>query len=264
MEGRGGYFDRYGIVRDVMQNHLLQILALVAMEPPASLDGNAIRNEKVRALRAVAPVAAADLVVGQYTAAARDGRAWPGYTDDPTVARDSLTPTFAAAVLQVHTPRWEGVPFFISAGKGLDARLTEIRIHFRDVEHNLFCRDADCPAANELVIRVQPQEAIDFRIVNKVPGLEMKLAARELDLRYTSAFSGAIIPDAYESLLLEVLRGERGPFIRSDELEAAWDIVTPVLHELESSRVRPEPYEFLGRGPAAAHALAARLGMTLP
>lgn len=249
LEGRGGYFDQYGIIRDVVQNHLLQILALVAMEPPEVLDSSHVAREKVRVLRSVPPLGLEDLVIGQYVESTENPRRFPAYGDDPTVTEGSITPTFAAARLGVSNPRWQGVPFLITAGKGLDARMTEIRVQFRDVPGNMFCGPQGCPEANQLVIRVQPDEAIYLSLVNKVPGMEMTLQPRNLNLRYEAAFRREI-PDAYESLLLDVIRGDKSLFIRGDELEAAWDIFTPVLHEMDRDRPAPEPYVFGSRGPA--------------
>lgn len=256
LEGRGGYFDQSGIIRDVMQNHLLQILALVAMEPPARLNSAAIATEKVKVLRCMPPPKASEIVLGQYGESTSGGRQYPAYTDDPSVPNDSITPTFAAAKLEIHNDRWEGVPFFIRAGKGLDARMTEIHIHFRDLPGDMFCDCDGCPEANQLVIRVQPDEAIYLSLVNKVPGMNMKLASRNLDLQYKEAFS-ELIPDAYESLLLDVIEGDQSLFIRHDELQAAWDVFTPVLHEIEQQHIVPEPYQFGSRGPAAADRLMA-------
>eukprot|EP00741_Cyanophora_paradoxa_P023237 tig00021579_g22444.t1 len=258
VEGRGGYFDEYGIIRDVMQNHLLQIMALIAMEPPVSLDAEDVRDEKVKVLRSCLPIRNDDLVVGQYVG---DGTAQrPGYREDATVPKDSITPTYAAAVVRVNNRRWEGVPFFLVCGKAMDARLAEIRIQFQQVPGFLF---RDTPggmniARNELVIRVQPDEAIFMSVVNKVPGLKTRLESKELDLEYKARFSAADIPDAYERLILDVLHGDKSLFIRSDELEAAWDIFTPALHHLEKHHVRPHPYVWGSRGPAEADALAAR------
>ncbi len=260
IEGRGGYFDAYGIIRDVMQNHLMQILALTAMEPPVHLDADHVRTEKVRLLRAISPLKVEDVVTGQYAASARNGLKYPAYAEETNVAPGSVTPTFAAAVLKVDNPRWKGVPFLVCAGKGLDARMTEIRVRFRPVPNEMFCRIGGCPGVNELVIRVQPDEAIYLTVVSKVPGLHMALETRNLDLRYKSAFSQAI-PDAYECLLLDVIEGDKSLFIRSDELEAAWDVFTPLLRELDRGGVKPEPYEFLSRGPASAGKLAAACGM---
>lgn len=260
VEGRGGYFDDYGIIRDVIQNHLLQMLALVAMEPPANLDSHAVRDAKVAVLRAMPPVGLEDVVLGQYAAATRGGIELPGYTNDPTVPRDSLTPTFAAARLRVDNPRWQGVPFLVSAGKATDTRCTEIRIRFRPVAGGLFAGSAGGPAPNELLIRVQPDEALRLAVTSKVPGLTMDLQTTNLDLSYKAAFNEKLIPDAYECLLLDVIEGEKGLFIRSDELAAAWDVFTPLLHRIEADRIRPEAYPFGSRGPAGLARLAEECG----
>lgn len=249
--GRGGYFDRYGIVRDVMQNHLLQILALTAMEPPSEFDARHIRNEKVRVLQHIRPVALDEIALGQYRAATYKGEAYPSYTDEAGIPKDSRTPTYAAAVLHIDNDRWRGVPFYVCSGKGVDERLTEIRMRFRPVADATFREAADKLGNNELVIRVQPDEDIRVKILNKAPGLEMKLVETALDLRYASTFD-TLIPDAYECLLLDVIRGDKSLFIRWDELAAAWDIFTPALHELETTGVVPEPYDFGSRGPANA------------
>lgn len=249
--GRGGYFDSYGIIRDVLQNHLLQILALTAMEPPRSLKALHIRDAKVAVLRSVPPVRRDQIVVGQYQQTVRDGFELPGYRTDSGIRDDSITPTFARALLHIQNPRWEGVPFLLHAGKAMDEKKTEVRIRFKNVPGNMFCSDGACPAANELVIRIQPDEGMHFRITNKIPGLEMALEQQSLDLHYHAAFSG-VIPQAYESLLLDALRGDKGLFIRDDELAAAWDIFTPILHELEEENVVPEPYAIGSTGPQAA------------
>jgi glucose-6-phosphate 1-dehydrogenase len=256
LEGRAGYFDRYGIIRDVMQNHLLQILALVAMEQPVAYSADFIRDEKVKALRCVPALEMANLVVGQYTA----GGGHPGYLEEPGVPRDSITPTCAAAILHVQNRRWADVPFLIRAAKGVDTSMTEIVIRFQQVPGNIFARSAGHLSTNQLRIRVQPDAGVSLRIVNKEPGLRMSLNESELDLSYASAFN-AKIPDAYESLLLDTIRGDGSLFIRADELEAAWDIFTPVLHELDERRVKPRGYAFGGPGPEAANALAARYGV---
>ncbi|MBN1866625.1 glucose-6-phosphate dehydrogenase [Candidatus Sumerlaeota bacterium] len=250
-EGRGGYFDRYGIVRDVMQNHLTQILALVAMERPRRLDAIEILNEKVKVLRAVAPLKMEDFVLGQYVGSDRGGVRRPGYLDEESVPSDSTTPTYAATVIRVDNDRWRGVPFIVTAGKALERRATEIRVLFRRSEENLFKIDGETPPPNELVIRVQPDEAIYFRTINKVPGLRMRLAECDLNLRYAQAFSGPV-PEAYESLILDVIRGDKSLFIRKDELETAWDIFTPALHEAARGARKPEPYEYGSEGPEGA------------
>ena len=255
-EGRAGYFDTYGIIRDVMQNHLLQMLALVAMEEPLNLNPENVRNEKVKALRAVKPVSLDDIVVGQYTAAEYKGVGHPGYLEEEGVPPESITPTYAAVALKVRNRRWDGVPFLMRAGKGVNDRKPEIRIDFRDVPANIFAASATIPEANELVIRVQPDAGISLTVMTKVPGLRVTLQKTELNLSYAAAFREEI-PDAYESLLLDVIKGDKSLFIRSDELEAAWDIFTPVLEDLESCTIRPQGYRFGSAGPESANALAA-------
>lgn len=259
VEERSGYFEQYGIIRDVVQNHLLQMLALTAMEPPVNFEARHISNEKAKVLSCIAPLTLEDLVVGQYGAATYKGTERRAYRQEHGIAPDSRTPTFAAAVLHIENQRWAGVPFYLSAGKGLDGHLAEIRIRFRRVPGDMFRRFHENLAPNELVIRVQPDAAIYVGITNKAPGLEMKLVETTLNLRYEAAFTEKI-PDAYESLLLDVIRGDRSLFIRRDELAAAWDIFTPVLHELEQRQIAPQPYEFGSRGPVQAAQLAARYG----
>lgn len=259
-EGRGGYFDNYGIIRDIMQNHLLQILALFAMETPVSLDAEDIRNEKVKVLRSMKPLELENVVVGQYKSHTKGGVTYPAYTDDKTVPKGSLTPTFAAAALFINNARWDGVPFLMKAGKALQSKRAEIRVQFRHVPGNIYNRsfgtDLD-RATNELVIRVQPDEAIYLKINNKVPGLDMRLDRSNLNLHYAARYSKEI-PDAYERLLLDAIEGERRLFIRSDELDAAWALFTPLLKELEEKKVMPEFYPYGSRGPVGAHYLAAR------
>uniref|UniRef100_A0A0E0D247 Glucose-6-phosphate 1-dehydrogenase n=1 Tax=Oryza meridionalis TaxID=40149 RepID=A0A0E0D247_9ORYZ len=267
-EGRGGYFDNYGIIRDIMQNHLLQILALFAMETPVSLDAEDIRNEKVKVLRSMRQLRLEDVVVGQYKGHSKGGKTYPAYVDDPTVPSGSITPTFAAAALFIDNARWDGVPFLMKAGKALHTRRAEIRVQFRRVPGNLYGRRSRSvrgggttateleKATNELVLRVQPDEAIYLKINSKVPGLGMRLDSSDLNLLYSERYP-AEIPDAYERLLLDAIEGERRLFIRSDELDAAWAIFTPVLADLEANKVAPELYPYGSRGPVGAHYLAA-------
>ncbi|KAF9610293.1 hypothetical protein IFM89_021854 [Coptis chinensis] len=259
-EGRGGYFDNYGIIRDIMQNHLLQILALFAMETPVTLEAEDIRNEKVKVLRSMRQLVLDDVIVGQYKGHTKGAKSYPAYIDDPTVPKDSLTPTFAAAALFIDNARWDGVPFLMKAGKALHTKRAEIRVQFRHVPGNLYKRnfgtDLD-KATNELVLRVQPDEAIYLKINNKVPGLGMRLDRSDLNLLYKARYTKEI-PDAYERLLLDAIEGERRLFIRSDELDAAWKLFTPVLTELEEKKIAPELYPYGSRGPIGAHYLAAK------
>jgi len=223
-KGRGGYFDEFGIIRDVMQNHLLQILSLVAMEPPVSLQAEEVRNEKVKLLKAIPPIELKDVVLGQYEADPKGKE--PGYLEDKTVPKGSVTPTFAAAVLRINNSRWRGVPFILKCGKALNDRKAEIRIQFRNPDSGLF---PEAPP-NELVLRVQPDQCVYFKATIKKPGLHGGLSVKSLDLDYQSSFDSDTIdaiPDAYERLIYDVIRGDHNLFVRSDELVAAWKIFLP-------------------------------------
>ncbi|KAI8898854.1 glucose-6-phosphate dehydrogenase [Globomyces pollinis-pini] len=253
-QGRGGYFDEFGIIRDVMQNHLLQILTIVAMEKPVTLDAEDIRNEKVKVLRAIPPLKMDQVLLGQYQKSA-DGKE-EGYLDDPTVPKGSVTPTFAAAVFHINNDRWEGVPFILKCGKALNEQKTEVRIQFKDVAGNIY----NDTVRNELVIRVQPQEAVYMKFMNKEPGHSSKPVISELDLSYGKRYQDHKIPDAYESLILDALRGDKSNFVRDDELDAAWRIFTPLLHEMERTRVQPDPYTFGTRGPARLNQFVEKVG----
>ena len=258
-EGRGGYFDQYNIIRDIMQNHLLQVLTLVAMETPISLGAEDIRNEKVKVLRSIRPPTLSDLVVGQYKENSQGGKQLPGYTDDPTVPNNSICPTFAAVALFIDNPRWDGVPFMMKAGKALDKRNAEIRVQFREVPAQLYsqCGLNEKQLTNELVIHIQPDEAIYLKINNKLPGLGIRLDNSHLNLTYKTRYQKEL-PDAYEVLLLDVINGDKRLFIRGDELDAAWDVFTPLLHDLERERIQPEIYPYGSRGPIGSHYLASK------
>ena len=255
-QGRGGYFDHYGIIRDVMQNHLLQILSLVAMEAPASLSAEDVRDEKVKLLRSIRPIVRPDIVIGQYGADPKGAEG--AYVQDPTVPSDSVTPTFACAVLWIDNERWAGTPFILKCGKALNERKADIRIQFKPPGNRLFSDTSP----NEVVLRVQPDEAVYLKITTKQPGLEGGSRHTELDLSYKKRFGDEAkqLPDAYERLILDVLRNDHNLFVRADELTAAWKIFTPILHELDEKRVKPVIYEYKSRGPAEADELIARVG----
>ncbi|KAI9357276.1 glucose-6-phosphate dehydrogenase, partial [Zopfochytrium polystomum] len=253
-EGRGGYFDEFGIIRDIMQNHLLQILSIVAMEKPVTLDAEDVRNEKVKVLRCIKPLTLDNVLLGQYIAS-EDGKE-PGYLDDPTVPKGSVTPTYAAAVFHIHNERWEGVPFILKCGKALNEQKAEIRIQFTDVAGNIY----PSIARNELVIRVQPDEAVYMKFINKQPGLSSATMTSELDLSYSKRYQDVKIPDAYESLILDVLRGDKSNFVRDDELDAAWRIFTPLLHKIEGERCKPVLYRFGTRGPVGVSEFVEKWG----
>jgi len=248
-QGRGGYFDNFGIIRDVMQNHLLQILTLVAMEKPPSLSAEDIRNEKVKVLKSVPPIKLEDCALGQYVAdpdAEEGTEASKGYLDDPTVPAGSTTPTFCTAVLRIDNERWEGVPFILRCGKAVNERKAEVRIQYKDVPGDIFNSQLE---RNELVVRVQPDEAVYVKLMSKKPGMAFGCEQTELDLTYSSRYKDIQLPDAYERLLLDVFTGTQIHFVRSDELFEAWRVFTPILHRIEKEKTEPIPYVFGTRGP---------------
>ncbi|TDL29499.1 glucose-6-P dehydrogenase [Rickenella mellea] len=243
-EGRGGYFDEFGIIRDILQNHLLQVLSILTMERPVSFSAEDIRDEKVKVLRAIPPIQREDTLLGQYVAA--NGK--PGYLDDDTVPHNSVCPTFAATTLWINNPRWEGVPFILKAGKAVNEAKVEIRIQYKDVTQGIF-KDI---ARNELVIRIQPTESIYLKLNTKTPGLYTRALPIEMDLTYKRRFADTKIPEAYESLILDALKGDHSNFVRDDELDVAWKIFTPILHWIEGRNgpaPRPVPYPYGSRGP---------------
>ncbi|KOX73807.1 Glucose-6-phosphate 1-dehydrogenase [Melipona quadrifasciata] len=254
-QGRGGYFDEFGIIRDVMQNHLLQILSLVAMEKPASCHPDDIRDEKVKVLKSIKPLVLEDVVLGQYIGnlESNDSDAQLGYLDDPTVPAGSNTPTFALAVLRINNERWDGVPFILKCGKALNEQKAEVRIQYRDVPGDIFDGKAK---RNELVIRVQPGEALYIKMMTKSPGITFDMEETELDLTYGYRYKHLKLPDAYERLILDVFCGSQMHFVRNDELSEAWRIFTPLLHRIEKEKIKPIPYEYGSRGPKEADEMA--------
>ncbi|XP_041711909.1 glucose-6-phosphate 1-dehydrogenase isoform X1 [Coregonus clupeaformis] len=257
-QGRGGYFDDFGIIRDVMQNHLLQMLSLVAMEKPASTSSDDVRDEKVKVLKCIAPITMSDVVLGQYVGDPEgEGDAKLGYLDDPTVPKGSTQATFTTAVLYVHNERWDGVPFILRCGKALNERKAEVRLQFTDVPGDIF--GAQC-RRNELVVRVQPNEAVYAKMMSKKPGVYFHPEETELDLTYKSRYKDVKLPDAYERLILDVFCGSQMHFVRSDELREAWRIFTPLLHQIESEKPPPTPYIYGSRGPTEADELSKRVG----
>ncbi|KAJ4834791.1 Inactive glucose-6-phosphate 1-dehydrogenase 4, chloroplastic, partial [Turnera subulata] len=219
------YYDGYGIIRDIVHSHILQTIALLAMEPPISVDGEDIRNEKVKVLRSIRKLDPADVILGQYKASAEE---------NVGINLTSSTPTYFAAALYIDNARWDGVPFLIKTGMGLIKHSVEIRIQFRHVPGNLYRERIGHNinlATNELILRDVPDEAILVKINNKVPGLGLQLDASELNLLYKEKYNSADVPDSYEHLLLDVVDGDNHLFLRSDELAAAWTILSPVLNE---------------------------------
>lgn len=244
-EGRGGYFDDVGIIRDVMQNHLLQVLTLLAMERPVSFDPEAIRDEKVKVLKAIGDIETDDILLGQY-GKSEDGTK-PGYLDDETVKSDSKCVTYAAIGLQIHNERWEGVPFVMRAGKALNESKVEIRIQFKPASKGMF----NSVERNELVMRIQPDEAIYLKINSKIPGISDRTSVTDLDMTYSKRYSKQFwIPEAYESLIRDCFLGNHSNFVRDDELDISWKLFTPLLEHIESNNGPvPEPYPYGSKGP---------------
>ena len=243
IENRGAFYEETGASRDVLQNHLLQLVSLVAMEPPATFEANALRDEKVKVLRAISSDPsdpASDVVRGQY------GPGWvaatqvPGYRQEPEVDPESETETFVAARLMIDDWRWSGVPFYVRTGKRLPKRATEIAIQYREVPHRLFKDEGVEPDPNLLAIRIQPDEGIMLRFGAKVPGLGLDVRSVTMDFTYGSAFS-VDSPDAYETLILDALQGDASLFTRADEVEEAWGIVDPIIDGVGRRRRRPVP-----------------------
>lgn len=262
-KGRGGYFDKSGIIRDVMQNHLLQVLTMFAMEAPVRQTGDYIRNEKVKVLQAIPEIKLADCITGQYIA--DDEGIEQDYTADTGVPDDSKTPTFAAMVLYINNPRWEGVPFIMRAGKALNERKSEVRVQFRQSPGSglLFPGSGERGLErNELVMRLQPNEAVYMKVNIKSPGLAGDPVVSELDLSYKTRFPDkfSTLPDAYTRLILQVLRGDSSAFVRDDELREAWKIFTPVLHEIDQGKLEPIKYKAFSRGPKEFDEMARKFG----
>nr|QWX94656.1 glucose-6-phosphate 1-dehydrogenase [Pachycrepoideus vindemmiae] len=254
VEGRGGYFDNNGIIRDVMQNHLLQIMSLIAMEKPLSVHSDDVRDAKVELLKKTRAIVLDDVVIGQYVAnpESEDPRERIGYREDPTVADDSIASTFALTVLKVDNKRWSGVPFIIRAGKGLNVNRTEVIIQYKDINDDIFASKVQ---RNELVIRVGKTEALQAKLMSKTPGITENLERITVDFDYTKEYPNILNPNAYERLLLDVFRGSQLNFVRSDELNESWRIFTPVLHEIENQKIKPFEYKFGTTGPTEADAM---------
>lgn len=261
LESRATYYDKSGALRDMVQNHILQLLCLVAMEPPSALNAQAVRDEKIKVLRALVPItgeAAARLTVrGQYRAGAIDGAPVRGYLDD-LGEETSRTETFVAIKAEVATWRWAGVPFYLRTGKRLAARVSEIAIQFKAVPHSVFDRSAGVIEPNRLIIRLQPDEGVKLVLMSKDPGPGgMRLRQTPLNLSFAEAFK-IRYPDAYERLLLDVVRGNATLFMRKDEVEAAWRWVDPILAAWAEMDGGPYPYAAGSWGPSQAIALIAR------
>jgi glucose-6-phosphate 1-dehydrogenase len=265
VEGRAGYYDTAGALRDMVQNHILQLLCLVAMEPPARLDADSVRDEKLKVLRALKPIADAlsshTVVRGQYRAGAAAGGPVVGYLDE-LGAGGSATETFVAIKAEVENWRWAGVPFYLRTGKRLAERVSDIVITFRPVPHSVFDESAGPIEPNRLVIRLQPDEGVQLWLMIKDPGPGgMRLRKVPMDMSFATAF-GVRNPDAYERLVLDVVRGNQTLFMRRDEVEAAWAWIDPILDAWSQAAEPPKPYTAGTWGPSGSIALIERDGRT--
>jgi glucose-6-phosphate 1-dehydrogenase len=261
---RTGYYDTSGALRDMLQNHLLQLLCIVAMEPPTLITPDAVRDEKLKVLRSLKKFTPATLsqnvVRGQYRAGHVNGVAVPGYRKEPGANPDSQTETFVAVRAEIDTWRWAGVPFYLRTGKRMADQLAEIVVRFKAIPHSIFAQSTGSFQPNSLVIRLQPDEGLHLNLMAKTPGDSMRLKPVDLELDFRETFKTPRM-DAYERLLLDVLRGQLTLFMRSDELEAAWEWVEPILEQWEQEENEPIPYTAGTWGPAAASALIGRDGL---
>ncbi|CWW65885.1 TPA: glucose-6-phosphate dehydrogenase [Haemophilus influenzae] len=259
VEERGGYYDGSGAMRDMFQNHLLQVLAMVAMEPPAIINANSMRDEVAKVMHSLRPLTSEDmennLVLGQYTAAEINGKMEKGYLEEKGVPADSRTETYISLRCEIENWRWAGVPFYVRTGKRLPARVTEIVIHFKTTPHPVFSQNAP---ENKLIIRIQPDEAISMRFGLKKPGAGFEAKEVSMDFRYAD-LAGAQVLTAYERLLLDAMKGDATLFARTDAVHAAWKFVQPIL-DYKANGGRIHEYEAGTWGPVAADKLIAKQG----
>jgi glucose-6-phosphate 1-dehydrogenase len=264
LEGRTGYFDGMGSLRDMVQNHMLQLLALVAMEAPARFDAASVRDEKVKVLRSLRPLdAARESVIGQYVAGAVGGQPVPGYADE--LGQPSATETFVALKAHVDNWRWQGVPFYLRTGKRLPSRVSEIVIQFKEVPHSMFTGRGAVLQPNRLVISLQPAEDIQLTIMAKQPGLDrdgVRLREVPLDIGLPNAFADVRRRIAYERLILDLVEGEPTMFVRRDEVEAAWEWIDAIRDGWDVNGMTPKTYPAGTWGPGAAIALTERDGVS--
>lgn len=266
IEGRWGYFDQAGQMRDMVQNHLLQILTMIAMDPPADLSTDRIRDEKVKVLRSLRRIDHSNVrettVRGQYTAGFVQGKKVPGYLEEEGANKSSNTETFIAIRADIDNWRWAGVPFYLRTGKRLPNKCSEVVVYFKNPPLNLFSDSYQALPQNKLTIRLQPDEGVQIDILNKVPGLEHKhrLQTTKLDLSFSDTFHQEHLADAYERLLLEAMRGIQALFVRRDEVEEAWKWVDSIMTAWADDNDAPKPYQAGTLGPVSSVALITRDG----
>lgn len=263
VEGRGKFYDQTGALRDMVQNHLLQLLVILAMEPPATNHPDAVRDEKIKVLRALKPLskeqAVENTVRGQYKSGAYTDGAVPGYLENEDVPADSHTETFVALRAEIESWRWSGVPFYLRTGKRMENKVTEIIINFTKVPHAIYPTADGMSSPNQLIIRLQPEESIKFRVYVKAWGDDMQLQPVHLNLDFDDVFKKRQMI-AYERLLIDIVRGNPTLFMRRDEVEAAWEWIDPIRQAWDDSPVAPRPYAAGGWGPSAANVMISREG----
>jgi glucose-6-phosphate 1-dehydrogenase len=267
LEGRAGYYDEVGALRDMVQNHILQLLALIAMEPPARFDGTSIRDEKVKVLRSLRPIEGQEAgnltVTGQYTGGASTGKIVSGYAEE--LGKDSRAETFVAIKAHVDNWRWQGVPFYLRTGKRMTERRSEIVVQFKPVPHSIFAERGGVLQSNTLIIRIQPEEYVRLLVMAKEPGLDregVRLREVPLNLSLEHEFAGTRRRIAYERLLLDLIEGDPTLFVRRDEVEAQWNWIDAIRAGWATADVKPKPYAAGTWGPSAAIALTERDGVT--
>jgi glucose-6-phosphate 1-dehydrogenase len=261
VEHRAGYYDRSGVLRDMFQNHLMQLLALIAMEPPSRFESDRVQEEKAKVFRSLKPLAAAgvheNLVLGQYGPGHIDGTEVPGYLDEPGVSPGSKTPTFAVLRLFLDDWRWRGVPFYLASGKRLARKVTEITVQFKEVPHSMFQSVlGERIMANRLILGIYPDESVRLTFQTKNPGPQLCLRSVLMDFRYYQGYGGAVL-DAYDKALLACIQGDHMLFWREDGVELCWAFLTPILEECETCDGRAQlvhPYEAGSWGPTPARA----------
>lgn len=264
IEGRWGYFDKAGQMRDMVQNHLLQILTMIAMSPPAELSTDRIRDEKVKVLRSLRRIDRNNVnentVRGQYTSGFVQGKKVPGYLEEDGANKTSNTETFVSIRVDIDNWRWAGVPFYLRTGKRLQTKCSEVVVYFKNPPLNLFADSYQVLPQNKLTIRLQPDEGVEVDILNKVPGLEHKhrLQTTKLDLSFSDTFHQEHLADAYERLLLEAMRGIQALFVRRDEVEEAWKWVDSIMDAWAADNESPKPYQAGTWGPVASVGMISR------
>ncbi|TYK66776.1 glucose-6-phosphate dehydrogenase [Colwellia echini] len=264
IEGRWGFYDGAGQMRDMVQNHMLQVLSLLAMEPPADLSAESVRIEKLKVVKALKPINKDNIkekaVRGQYSDGFLEGSAVPGYLNEEDANENSNTETFVAIKAEIDNWRWTGVPFYLRTGKRMPKKHSEIVVHFKKPPHNIFKDSYSDLPANKLTIRLQPDEGVELQMMNKIPGIasQMRIQENKLDLSFSDTYQDQRVVDAYERLMLEILNGNQSLFVSRDEVEAAWIWADSIIDAWKTTGESPKPYAAGSWGPVSSISLIAR------